>query len=234
MSDRQYILWDFDDTLACRPGKWSGMLAHMANQFRPPMNLSIDDFRPLLSKRYFWSKPECEHHHLSDPDLWWSAMLPLFVEAFTKVGFSEDEAQLLAGRVRYHYINPAYWRLFDDTIEALSGLSNLGWTHAILSNHVPELCSIIEALGLADYFCAVFNSAETGIEKPNLKAYRHAINSLGTDVEALWMVGDNVVADVLTPESLGIRSILVRNEDPRVRRCCASLLDVEDVINNSG
>jgi len=99
-----------------------------------------------------------------------------------------------------------------------------------LSNHVPELPAIIESLGLTDYFCAIFNSAETGIEKPNPKAYQQVIDQLKIDPKESWMIGDNVVADVLTPQSLGIRAILVRKEDPRVGRCCPTLVDTLNLL----
>ncbi len=31
------------------------------------------------------------------------------------------------------------WELFDDTLPALDQLSADGWSHVVLSNHVPEL-----------------------------------------------------------------------------------------------
>jgi len=232
MSCDRYILWDFDETLAWRPGRWSGTLAAVANEYKPGAGLTYDHFHPLIAGRFLWSRPEHEHPHLSDPDCWWSAMNPLFAEAFRKVGFAEDEAQSLAAKVRRQYIEPVHWRLFDDTVETLDMLSSRGWKHAILSNHVPELPAIVEALGLTRHFQAIFNSAQTGIEKPNLKAYRHALDCLQADPESTWMVGDNVKADVLVPESLGIRTVLARNTDPQAPRSCNTLTDIPDIVSN--
>ncbi|UCD30369.1 MAG: HAD-IA family hydrolase [Planctomycetota bacterium] len=230
MAGQKYIFWDFDGTLAYRPGKWSGALADIANEYKHDANFTYDDFHPLIKKKFFWDKAQCEHHHLSDPDNWWSALSPLFVKAFIEVGFSEHEAQNLAGQVRSRYVDPTHWRLFEDTVEALDILSNLGWKHVILSNHVPELSMIVKKLGLTPHIHAIFNSAETGIEKPNPKAYQNAVVCLAANPDWLLMVGDNVETDVLAPESLGIRSILVRNHDPRVPRCCSTLLTLSELI----
>jgi putative hydrolase of the HAD superfamily len=40
------------------------------------------------------------------------------------------------------------------------------------------------------------------------------------------MIGDNIHADVLGAESVGLRAILVRNEDPRALCRAESLRDV--------
>ena len=42
----------------------------------------------------------------------------------------------------------------------------------------------------------------------------------------VWMVGDNVVADVLGAEALGVPAVLVRRPDPRAARYADSLADV--------
>ena len=62
---------------------------------------------------------------------------------------------------------------------ALSALAEAGWTHAVLSNHVPELADLIEALGLTSHFARVFNSADIGVEKPNPEAFRIALDAMG-------------------------------------------------------
>jgi putative hydrolase of the HAD superfamily len=81
----------------------------------------------------------------------------------------------------------------------------------ILSNHVPELEGIVEALGLSNVIDAVVNSARTGYEKPHPEAYAAGRAAAG-DPDELWMVGDNHVADVAGAEAAGIRAILVRGD----------------------
>lgn len=131
----------------------------------------------------------------------------------------------MAGRVRSVYVDPAEWKLYDDTKDVLTQLCEEGWNHAILSNHVPELPSLIGALGLGPLIHCIVNSAETGFEKPHRGAFQSALKALESPAD-VWMIGDNILADVLGAESAGLRAILVRNDDPRASRRAASLRDV--------
>jgi FMN phosphatase YigB (HAD superfamily) len=49
----------------------------------------------------------------------------------------------------------------------------------------------------------------------------------------VWMVGDNVVADVLGAEAVGISAVLVRRPDPRAARYADSLAGVERFLEEA-
>ena len=122
--------------------------------------------------------------------------------AYEAAGYPPARALELAEAARRLYVDPSVgWALFDDTLPALERLSQAGWTHAILSNHVPELRQIVAALGLDEVVAFLSCSAETGYEKPHAQAFASVLDAL-RPAEA-WMVGDNVVADVLGAEALG-------------------------------
>jgi putative hydrolase of the HAD superfamily len=131
--------------------------------------------------------------------------------------------------MRSAYTEISEWRLFDDTRLILEELQLEGWTHAILSNHVPELPSIIEGLGIRDLFVSITNSAETGFEKPHPRAFQSALATLHNPTN-VWMIGDNIHADVLGAESAGIKAILIRNEDERVPRATKDLAGVRQLL----
>jgi putative hydrolase of the HAD superfamily len=228
-SPRKYLIWDFDGTLAYRPGQWSAALVQAAKRFTG-QDLDLETLRPYLRRGFPWHNPERANPPMMAADLWWDALLPVFEEAFTGCQLSPDQAKLLAGKVRAVYLDVAEWRLFDDTIEVLTELRGAGWTHAILSNHVPELRSLIDGLGLGSLIHRLINSAETGFEKPHRRAYQAALDSLD-DAGDIWMIGDNVHADVVGAEAAGLRAILVRGEDPRASRCAAGLRDVRGFLD---
>jgi putative hydrolase of the HAD superfamily len=92
--------------------------------------------------------------------------------------------------------------------EALSALQREGVTQAVLSNHVPELPAIVDALGLAGYFDTVFTSATIGFEKPHPGIFGHALDAFGHP-DDVWLIGDNPVADVEGATAAGIRAVLV-------------------------
>jgi FMN phosphatase YigB (HAD superfamily) len=74
-------------------------------------------------------------------------------------------------------------------------------------------------------------SAETGYEKPHERAFASVLEQLRP--AQAWMVGDNVVADVLGAGAVGIPAVLVRRPDPRAARFADSLLAVEPFLGEA-
>ena len=152
--------------------------------------------------------------------------------AFEASGLDPSASEELAGKVRNAYVDPRHWRLFDDAVPALGGLSSRGWTHLILSNHVPELPEILHNLGLAGHLLRVFNSAESGYEKPHPRAFDGVLEAVA-GADATWMVGDNPEADVRGAEAVGLPAILVRGPGRGARRHCEDLSGIVDVVKRA-
>ncbi|MBE0696328.1 MAG: HAD family hydrolase [Anaerolineaceae bacterium] len=228
MNDPKYLIWDFDGTLAVRSGGWtSALLSVLANQ-APQLPVTPEQIRPFLSAGFPWQAPENIHPGLS-PDEWWEELLPLFIRAFRGVGVEARTAPDLAQAVRETYLDLSAWQLFADTLPALDALSRRGWTYILLTNHVPELDCILHGLGLDGRFAAIFNSAATGIEKPNQKAFRAVREWTGITATA-WMIGDNYTADILGAQEAGLPAILVRHPNPAVKYSCATLEEIENIL----
>lgn len=226
------IFWDFDGTLGHRPEAWSGTLAAVCAERYPEASLTREDIHPFIRAGFPWHVPETPHPELHDPDLWWARLTEVFARAFETNRVPPDVARELALAVRARYVDPAGFVLFEDSLPTLEHLSKLGWRHVLVTNHVPELPAILEALGLASRLIAVVNSASVGYEKPHAEIFRIALEVAGRP-DCVWMVGDNVVADVLGAEDVGIPGILVRKEDARARRRCEDLRAVADVVVGS-
>ena len=79
----------------------------------------------------------------------------------------------------------------------------------ILSNHVPELPSIVRHLGLDSLVTECISSANEGYEKPNPAMFSLALDRVGRP-ETVWMVGDSVVADYKGARDVGIAAVHVR------------------------
>ena len=115
--------------------------------------------------------------------------------------------------VRATYLKLDRWYVYEDVVPVLQALSAQGWHHFMLSDHVPELRDIVCHVGLMPYFTHIFNSAEIGYEKPNTQAFQIVLEAL-PDLHEVWMVGDNMTADVAGALALGIPAILVRRYHP--------------------
>jgi putative hydrolase of the HAD superfamily len=203
------VLFDFDGTLAHRPGMWSQCLVDALDKLTPEHGIVAADFRPHLQDGFPWDRPGEAHLHLSSSETWWESLEPLFARAFVAVGVGDDLAPTAAASVREHYCDATGFELFPDSLRALTALKESGWTLVILSNHVPELPLLVEYLGLGQLIQEVFSSASIGYEKPNPEAFRIALN--GARPSDCFMVGDNPRADILGAEAVGLNAILVRN-----------------------
>jgi putative hydrolase of the HAD superfamily len=227
----KYLIWDFDGTLGYRDkGMWSGTLLEILRQYKPEIDASIEQIRPSLQAGFPWNNPHQPHTEIKTGDQWWDAFDPLFEQAFVAVGVHADEAGSLAKQVRHLYTTLTFWRLFDDVLPTMEQLSAAGWTHLVLSNHVPELRQIMRFLQLDGHILQLFNSAETGYEKPHPQAFKTLLATLD-DVETIWMIGDNFEADVLGAEAAGLPAILVRKFHPEARYYCSALDQIPYLLN---
>ncbi|MBN1247244.1 MAG: HAD-IA family hydrolase [Anaerolineae bacterium] len=228
----QLLIWDFDGTLGYREGgAWTASLYEVVERYAggvsPAGAVTYEALQPYTRAGFPWQTPEESHAHLNTPDRWWTALAATFVHAYRGVGYDPETAQDLARRVRATYLDPTRWRRFDDAAPALDALSAAGWTHVLLTNHVPELPDILRAVGLAGYFAAIFNSADLGYEKPHPRTFETVLAETGDGAEAAWMIGDSYHADVLGAEAAGIPAILVRRPHPGAKRFAE---DLEDVV----
>lgn len=211
------MLWDFDGTLAHRPG-WSDTLVAALDEVLPGHGVAVDAVRPGLRDGFPWHAPSVGHS-FATADAWWDALAPLLVGACTAAGACGDLSGLVAA-FRAAYLDPSCWTVYDDVAPALDALS--GWRHVIVSNHVPELPALVRALGLP--VDAVVTSAAVGWEKPNPRIFSAALSAAGSPEEA-WMVGDNVVADVRGAEAVGLPAVLVRRFSADVERYAPGLAE---------
>jgi putative hydrolase of the HAD superfamily len=226
----RYLIWDFDGTLGYRDGgAWTASLLETLDLAMPGHTVTLEQLRLYTHAGFPWHQPDQPHLHLTSPEIWWDALYPVLAQAYRGVGLDEGVAWALAHQFRVVYLNLDRWRLFDDVLSTLDTLSVRGWTHVILSNHVPELGDIVHHLGLTSRIAYTFNSAETGYEKPHPRAFQIALETL-PDIEAAWMIGDNFTADVQGAEQAGIPAILVRRSHPDASRYCASLAEVPVLI----
>ncbi len=223
-SPRPVIFWDFEGTLAIREGRWPGALADVLE--RRGFTVGRDALAPLLSTGFPWRHPETPHPELSDPEAWWAHMHPIFVRIYREAGVALPLAEAASEEVRASYLSFDRWLVYPDTVPALTALTQAGWRHILLSNHVPELPQIVGAIGLGHFFAEVISSAWAGYEKPHPQIYQLALDRAGWP-HTCWMIGDKVREDVLAPEEAGIPGILVRRKDRAAPR---SFVHLDDLV----
>lgn len=224
-----YLIWDFDNTLAHRPGLWGQCLANAANAALPGAELTRAQVAPYLSSGFPWHAPEVEHQHLRDPDAWWASLNQVLSRAITATTDIDATLALeIATRVRAEYLDPSGWVVFPDTEPTLTALTRCGWKHIILSNHVPELPELLKALGLDHHFERIITSAALGYEKPHPSAFKAAIETIPPK-SRIVMIGDSFTMDYMGARAAGIDAILVRGSHPE---CEISYADLHPLVGH--
>lgn len=203
------LIWDFDGTLAYLEGRWSGTLHQLLRNEEPHLEVALETLRVQLQKGFPWHTPELAHPELNDAEKWWNHVAQLFEPIFRGLGLSSERAFELSRKVRELYIDSSRWSLYPDTLLALQTLTQKDWTHVILSNHVPELNSLASSLNIAPHIEAIFNSATTGCEKPHPEAFLNVLRAF-PNPKKVYMIGDNLHADVIGAKNVSIPGFLVR------------------------
>ncbi|MEH3077646.1 MAG: HAD family hydrolase [Quadrisphaera sp.] len=203
------VFWDFDGTLARRHDMWSGALVDVLRSFDPRTKVTAEQVRPWLQDGFPWHSPDTVREGQS-AEQWWSALRPLLVSAFTGVGLGPAEAARAASRVPDQYYRPDAWTVVEGAEQALQTIAAAGFRNVVLSNHGPELPTLVDALGLGRHVETTITSAAVGAEKPNPAIFVHARRATGLEAgDEAWMVGDNPVADVQGALTSGLRAVLV-------------------------
>jgi len=224
------LIWDFDGTLGYRVGgMWSGALLELLQQEIPEVEATADQLQPYLQAGFPWQHPDQPHPEIQTPEEWWNGLALVFEDIFQGLGIETSQARSMAQQVRQTYTDSGRWRLFDDALPTLDQLSIQGWTHFLLSNHVPELREIIHHLGLASRLARIFNSAETGYEKPHPHAFQMVLNAF-PESTTVWMIGDSMAADVIGAQAIGIPAILARGHSKDARYACARVSEVKALV----
>jgi FMN phosphatase YigB (HAD superfamily) len=230
VSSSKYLLWDFDGTLAYRPGQWTDTVIAILHRAGLAPGIDPETVRPFMNAGFPWHEPDTVRESGRPADEWWQALEPVLARAFKHAGKVGDErAMELAREVRHTYLDASAWIVFDDVVPVLTRLAALRWQHIVLSNHVPEVPQLVEQLGLARHFEAVHTSGHTGVEKPNPEAFRRVVATLPVGA-AMWMIGNSPSADVQGAEAAGIPAILVRHDAPLAGHRCANLTELIEIV----
>ena len=211
---RKTVFWDFDGTLVRSPSLWTGSVYKALADASIDCPWTIEDVRPHMQSGFPWHCPERDYSHLASGSCWWDHMTKHFSGSYRMLGVKAELADGIASVVRSMVLNPDNYALYPDAVQALQACLDDGWENHILSNNYPELQSILESLGIADYFSGITVSALVGVEKPRPEIFAAARAAAGSPSLCV-MVGDNPVPDIAGANAAGMQAILVHRKASR-------------------
>ena len=229
---KKYLLWDFGNTIAQLKQSWAQLALEIVEPYASQETRSLEVVQAEFSKGFPWRKPEQSHTHIQNADEWWQHLFfPMFRQVLVLLEVHESRFDDLSARFRQACLSPETWEVYSNVDPTLETLSSLGWTHVIVSNHVPELETLVERLGLRQHFERVFTSGIIGFEKPNPKFFEFVLNRLDR-AEQTWMIGDNHAHDIVGAAQFNIPGILIGDPRDGVQYACPDLDSVVNIVQN--
>jgi putative hydrolase of the HAD superfamily len=157
-------------------------------------------------RTWFWDHPVHRVEGRMDLD---RATRIIVTEAIAALGLDFPD---VAARIAADYRARRYecMALYPGAIETLVHYRSRGLKMALITNgNARSQRGSVERFGLAPYFDCVLIEGEFGCGKPDERVFRYALTSCGVDPRDVWMVGDNIEADVVTPHALGMHTVWV-------------------------
>jgi putative hydrolase of the HAD superfamily len=151
-----------------------------------------------------------------------------------ELGISDEPtvAGVIAWRRGYNPPKGIFDTVEPHAAEALALVRAAGLSTAVISNSNGSARAILEGLDLARHLDYVIDSHEVGVEKPDPRIFRLALERSGVDAEGAVYIGDLYSVDVLGARAAGIRAILLDPGRHWGERDCDLAADVLDAVRS--
>ncbi|KKI91384.1 HAD family hydrolase [Bacillus sp. SA1-12] len=106
------------------------------------------------------------------------------------------------------------WKAYEDVIEVLDKLREMGYPLGIISNgDYQQQVEKLQRMGIEEYFDFVITSSEVGTAKPNKLIFIEASKRTNSPIENCYYVGDRLDTDALGSKMSGMTGIWLNRID---------------------
>jgi putative hydrolase of the HAD superfamily len=220
------VLFDAGDTLITADPPVHEVALTVAGQFfpdlAPPLLLSaLTAARTFFRKYYVNYSSQEENRLLAD-------MAQAMKTALRETADVDIDFLPFVKQVR----DTLRYRPFPDALPTLRGLHEQSKTLAVVSNWDLALPTLLAELGLAEFFNFILPSAEIGIEKPDGRIFRLALQRLGLKSQEVVHIGDQYEADVVGARAVGITPILLDRKGQTRHQDVICISSLAELIGN--
>lgn len=132
---------------------------------------------------------------------------------------------------RTYNVPVGLWNTADPDAEtALRLVRDADLRAAVISNSNGSVRSILDTLGLTRYLDFVIDSTEVGVEKPDPRIFRLALERAEIEPAQAVYVGDLYSVDVCGARAVGMNAILLDPGQCWGARDCTSVLDLVTAV----
>lgn len=108
-----------------------------------------------------------------------------------------------------YFATPYPWQVYPDVIPALMHWQEQGIELGIISNFDTRLYSVLDALGLQQFFDSVTISSVVGAAKPEKQIFTSALEKHQCLPSQAWHIGDSKAEDYQGALAVGIHAFLI-------------------------
>jgi HAD superfamily hydrolase (TIGR01509 family) len=133
-----------------------------------------------------------------------------FATVLHALGISGDATVGVLAALHAHNAVDCLWRVIEpDTHAVLDALRARGLALGVVSNADGRVEADLARRGLGRHFATVVDSHVVGVEKPDARIFRLALERLGVEARAALYVGDVFAIDVLGARGAGLDAVLI-------------------------
>lgn len=191
------VIFDLDDTLISER-------EYIKSGFKSVANKISNDYKKNECKIYevLYSEFEIDSKNV-------------FNRVLDKLSLEYDKSYILEliNTYRSHIPNI---KLYDDAIYIIKELYNKDIKLGIITDgYAITQRNKLQVLDIDKYFEYIIVTDELGREfwKPHKKSYEMMKNNLGLEYEELVYIGDNITKDFITPNQLGMNTIMIERKE---------------------
>jgi putative hydrolase of the HAD superfamily len=127
------------------------------------------------------------------------------------------------------FSSAASYRLYEDALPALRALQDAGRRVGLVSNFEGWLEEMLVELEVGHLFDVKVISGVEGVEKPDPRIYRLALQRAGVDAQAAIHVGDSPALDIEPSLSVGMNAVLLDRFDRYPQHEAAKIRSLEEL-----
>lgn len=204
MKNFKVIIFDYGDTLIrLNPSKEEIVLEFLSSK---GLDVNIDEITKAYRIVDYCYKQSALS--LKEPKAKKAFLLNINKELLKVMGLSKN-ANHWKEELYNIFSKKKRWEVFRDTIFALNEIKRMGYKMAILANWDKNLSSLIDELGLKNYFSAVFSSEDLFVEKPDPEIFTPLLKHLLFRPEEAIYVGNDYAVDIICARGADIEPVLI-------------------------
>lgn len=214
--DLDHTLWDFD--------KNSGLAfdtVFRKNRILVELEKFLAAYTPVNEN--YWKL--YQENKVTQEDLRYGRLR----ESFGQLGIeiTDQEIDLIADDYVDHL--PRYNHLLEGTQEMLDYLKPKYDLHIITNGFKEVQYKKLSNSGIAHYFKTITTSDDAGVKKPHRKIFEVALERSGASVAQSVMIGDNLEADIMGAQELGMQAILYNYYSREFPTTCRQVLKMKEI-----